>query len=163
MTPLRTAVVGVGAIGSLHARIYSEHPLAALSGVVDTNPVTARAVAERLRVPWFTEVSDLLDRCDFSGCFGFGTRTPPLPGGCSPGTGRKAPAAGEAARSHPGGDRPAGNRPREHRSARYGELHPSLRSSLYGGEERGILRSLGRGSHDIHPPTSVVRDRRHLR
>ena len=66
MTPLRTAVVGVGAIGSLHARIYSEHPLAALSGVVDTNPVTARAVAERLRVPWFTEVSDLLDRCDFS-------------------------------------------------------------------------------------------------
>ena len=59
-------MVGVGAIGSFHARIYTEHPLAALSGVVDTNPVTARAVAERLRVPWFTEVSDLLDRCDFS-------------------------------------------------------------------------------------------------
>ena len=65
MTPLKAAVVGVGMIGSLHARIYAEHPLAQLAGVADTNPAIARAVAERLRVPWFEEVSELLQHCDF--------------------------------------------------------------------------------------------------
>ncbi len=66
MTPLRVAVVGVGAIGSLHARIYAEHPLAEPAGIVDADPETARAAAEPLGVPWFTEVSDLLDSCDFA-------------------------------------------------------------------------------------------------
>ena len=66
MRPLKTAVVGVGAIGSLHARIYSEHPFAELVGIVDANRDTARAVAAPLRVPWFTEVADLLDSCDFA-------------------------------------------------------------------------------------------------
>ena len=65
MTPLRTVVVGVGAIGSLHARIYAEHPLAELVGVVDANPQTAEAVARPLGVPWFTEVSELVESCDF--------------------------------------------------------------------------------------------------
>ncbi|MDE0169584.1 MAG: Gfo/Idh/MocA family oxidoreductase [bacterium] len=66
MTALRTAVVGVGAIGSLHARIYQEHPLAELVGVVDVDEGKARAVAEPLGVPWFTEVSDLLGSCEFT-------------------------------------------------------------------------------------------------
>ena len=35
MGVLRAAVVGTGAIGSLHARIYAEHPLAELVGIVD--------------------------------------------------------------------------------------------------------------------------------
>ena len=65
MTPLRTAVVGVGAIGSLHARIYVEHPLSELVGIVDANPETAQAVADPLAVPWFTSVSDLLSAGDF--------------------------------------------------------------------------------------------------
>ncbi|MXZ06514.1 MAG: Gfo/Idh/MocA family oxidoreductase [Acidimicrobiia bacterium] len=64
MTPLRTAVVGTGMIGSLHARIYAEHPLATLVGVVDADPDTAREVGSHLGVPWFTEVSDLLESCD---------------------------------------------------------------------------------------------------
>ena len=62
---LRTAVVGTGAIGSLHARIYAEHPLSELVGIVDSNPETAAAVAGSLGVPWFTEVSDLLSSCEF--------------------------------------------------------------------------------------------------
>lgn len=65
MAVLRTAVVGTGAIGSLHARIYAEHPLSELVGVVDANPQTAETVAVPLGVPWFTEVSDLLSACDF--------------------------------------------------------------------------------------------------
>jgi UDP-N-acetylglucosamine 3-dehydrogenase len=65
MDALRTAVVGTGAIGSLHARIYAEHPLADLVGIVDANPETAQAVAEPLGVPWFTEVSSLLAGCEF--------------------------------------------------------------------------------------------------
>ena len=66
MTALRAAVVGVGAIGSLHARIYKEHPLAELVGVVDVDGEQARAVAGPLGVPWFTEVDALLERCDFA-------------------------------------------------------------------------------------------------
>ena len=65
MAALRTAVVGTGAIGSLHARIYAEHPYSELVGIVDVNPQTAAAVAEPLGVPWFTEVSDLLSACEF--------------------------------------------------------------------------------------------------
>ena len=65
MTALRTAVVGVGAIGSLHARIYHEHPLAELVGVVDVDPEKARAVAGPLGVPWFSGVDALLESRDF--------------------------------------------------------------------------------------------------
>ena len=53
-------------IGSLHARIYAEHPLADLVGVVDANPEAARKVGEQLGVPWFTEVTDLLEGCDLA-------------------------------------------------------------------------------------------------
>ena len=65
MGALRTAVVGVGAIGSLHARIYHEHALSELVGVVDADPGRAEAVARHLGVPWFEEVGDLLSSCDF--------------------------------------------------------------------------------------------------
>ena len=57
-------MVGTGIIGSLHARIYAEHPLSELVGIVDINPETAETVAEPLGVPWFTEVADLLEACD---------------------------------------------------------------------------------------------------
>ncbi len=65
MKPLRTAVVGVGAIGSLHARIYHEHPMSELAGVVDADAARAEAIAADFDVPWFTEVSKLIERCDF--------------------------------------------------------------------------------------------------
>ena len=66
MTALRTAVVGVGAIGSLHARIFQEHPLAELVGVVNVDGERARALGESLGVPWFTGVTALLESCDFT-------------------------------------------------------------------------------------------------
>ena len=65
MSSLRTAVIGVGAIGALHARIYREHPLAELVAVVDANVHTAQTVGGLLGVPYFATVSDLLDGCRF--------------------------------------------------------------------------------------------------
>jgi len=42
---LRAAVIGAGHLGRFHAKIYAEHPLAELVGVVDPLPERARAVA----------------------------------------------------------------------------------------------------------------------
>ena len=44
---LKIALVGAGAMGSLHARVLSQHPLAVLSAVIDPAPGAARAVAAR--------------------------------------------------------------------------------------------------------------------
>jgi predicted dehydrogenase len=60
MEPLRAAVIGVGFIGSLHARIYAEHPRTVLVAVADVNPERARQVGETLKVRWYTNVEDLL-------------------------------------------------------------------------------------------------------
>lgn len=43
--PVRTGVVGVGALGTHHARLYAETPEADLIGVCDTNPEQARKIA----------------------------------------------------------------------------------------------------------------------
>ena len=45
-TPLKVAVIGVGHLGSIHAKIYSEYPGAELVGVVDHDLERARALAE---------------------------------------------------------------------------------------------------------------------
>ncbi len=59
--PKRTkvAVVGVGHLGSRHARIYAESPNAELVGVVDTDIARARAVAEAHGARAFTDISEL--------------------------------------------------------------------------------------------------------
>lgn len=62
MSMLRAAVVGVGMIGSLHARIYAEHPLTELVAVADSNPERARTAGEQLGVAWYSDVEQLLAR-----------------------------------------------------------------------------------------------------
>src|SRR5688572_22188565 len=47
-------VVGVGHLGKHHARIYKELPECRLVGVVDSQENTARAIGEKLEVPWAT-------------------------------------------------------------------------------------------------------------
>jgi predicted dehydrogenase len=59
---LRAAVVGVGMIGALHARVYQEDPRTNLVAVVDVNGERAREVANNLGVPWYTDVSEMLGR-----------------------------------------------------------------------------------------------------
>ncbi len=57
---LRVAVIGMGNIGNLHARLYKEDPLAELVGVCDRIPERADSAAARLGVPAFYDVDTLL-------------------------------------------------------------------------------------------------------
>ncbi|HZO86862.1 MAG TPA: Gfo/Idh/MocA family oxidoreductase [Chthonomonadaceae bacterium] len=57
---VRVAVIGMGPIGNLHARIYQENPLAQLVGVCDIQAERAQAAAERLGVPSFLDACEML-------------------------------------------------------------------------------------------------------
>lgn len=57
---LRVAVIGMGPIGNLHARLYREEPRAELVGVCDIIPERAAAAAQRFGVPGFECAADLL-------------------------------------------------------------------------------------------------------
>jgi predicted dehydrogenase len=57
---IRTAVIGMGNIGNLHARLYKEEGLAELVGVCDRIRERADAAAARLGVPAFYDVDSLL-------------------------------------------------------------------------------------------------------
>jgi predicted dehydrogenase len=61
---LRVGVVGVGHLGRHHARILASLPGAELVGVVDAREEQARAIAEPLGVPAFTDHQELLSRVD---------------------------------------------------------------------------------------------------
>ena len=56
----KVAVVGVGHLGSRHARVYAESPKAQLVGVADVDLAKARAVAEAHEVRAVADFTDLL-------------------------------------------------------------------------------------------------------
>ncbi len=59
--PIRCGVVGVGRMGSHHARLYAESEDAELVGVVDTNPQRRQEAEARLGVKAFETVAQLLE------------------------------------------------------------------------------------------------------
>jgi len=59
--PVRVAVIGVGAMGRNHARVYSEMPGVRLVGVADADPNTAEAVAARFGGKAYADYGALLD------------------------------------------------------------------------------------------------------
>ncbi|HZL26823.1 MAG TPA: Gfo/Idh/MocA family oxidoreductase, partial [Acidobacteriaceae bacterium] len=64
MPPLRIAVVGAGAFGRNHLRVYRElgaatHGAVALVAVVDANPATRADIAARYNIPVFATVDDM--------------------------------------------------------------------------------------------------------
>jgi UDP-N-acetylglucosamine 3-dehydrogenase len=59
--PFRVGVVGVGVMGSNHARVIAELPGLALAGIVDTDPEPARMVSEMLGCAAFEDLDALLD------------------------------------------------------------------------------------------------------
>lgn len=61
---LRTAVIGVGALGRHHARILSELPNNKLMAVVDSNAVQGQAVAESCKTTWHANCDSILDSVD---------------------------------------------------------------------------------------------------
>ena len=64
MDKVRVGVVGVGALGQHHARVYSSLPEATLVGVVDTMPGRAEEVARPLGTEVFPAYSDLFGKVD---------------------------------------------------------------------------------------------------
>ena len=49
---LRVALVGAGAMGSLHARVLSQHPQVQLAAIVDIDESAGRALADRFDCPY---------------------------------------------------------------------------------------------------------------
>jgi predicted dehydrogenase len=62
MQPLRAAVIGVGSIGTVHARIYRQHPLSELVAVCDSDPARAEQLASELGVRAYHRFDELLER-----------------------------------------------------------------------------------------------------
>lgn len=61
---LRAAVIGVGHMGSHHARIYSEIPDVKLVAVVDESAKRAKEIADRLGCDAYDNVTKVLDKID---------------------------------------------------------------------------------------------------
>jgi len=61
---VRVGVVGVGALGQHHARVYADLPGARLAGIYDVDPARAAEVAARHGVPAFSELGELARAAD---------------------------------------------------------------------------------------------------
>lgn len=64
MNKPRIAVVGVGHLGSIHARIYKETGACSLAGVCDTDKPKLDTVSRELNVTGYCDYRDLLDKVD---------------------------------------------------------------------------------------------------
>lgn len=64
MKKLKMAVVGVGAIGGIHARIVKELDNTELTAIVDINEELAKNTAESLECEYYTSVDELLINTD---------------------------------------------------------------------------------------------------
>lgn len=64
MGKLRVAVIGVGHLGSIHAKIYKENPEVDLVGVCDTDKDRLNAVSQELNVPGYLNHKDLFPKID---------------------------------------------------------------------------------------------------
>lgn len=64
MTRVRVGVIGAGALGKHHARLYAASPQAELVGVYDANPATAREVAASHGVQPYAKLAELCQAVD---------------------------------------------------------------------------------------------------
>lgn len=60
---LRAAVIGLGAMGRHHARVYRELPGVELVGVADVDAETARRVGSSAATQHFSDIQQMLDTC----------------------------------------------------------------------------------------------------
>jgi len=64
MNKIRIGVVGVGHLGSIHARIYKEIEACSLIGICDTDKNRLDAISHELNVPGFSGYRELFDKVD---------------------------------------------------------------------------------------------------
>ena len=64
MSKLRIGVIGVGYLGSIHAKIYKERPNVDLVGVCDTDKDKLNSVSQELGVPGYLDYKDLFSKVD---------------------------------------------------------------------------------------------------
>jgi len=61
---IKIAVIGVGHLGSIHAKIYKEIPNCFLAGVCDSDPKQLEEVSRALNVPGYTDYRELFGKVD---------------------------------------------------------------------------------------------------
>jgi predicted dehydrogenase len=61
---IKIAVIGVGHLGSIHAKIYKEIPNCFLAGVCDSDPKRLEEVSRSLNVPGYTDYRELFGKVD---------------------------------------------------------------------------------------------------
>lgn len=64
MDKIRTAVVGAGRMGALHAKIYYKLPQSRLVGIVDTNVKKAKQIARKYKTSFFHDCADIIEKVD---------------------------------------------------------------------------------------------------
>ena len=64
MSKVRTAVIGAGKMGAIHAKVYDQMPDCHLVGVVDIDEVRAKKVAEKYGCPAFSDCEPLWGNVD---------------------------------------------------------------------------------------------------
>ncbi|MDD5561841.1 MAG: Gfo/Idh/MocA family oxidoreductase [Candidatus Omnitrophica bacterium] len=64
MGKLKVAVVGVGHLGSIHAKIYQENPACQLIGVCDSNQERLNQVSSALGVPGYADYKELFSKVE---------------------------------------------------------------------------------------------------
>lgn len=64
MTQIRTAVVGAGKMGGIHAKVYSQMADCELVAVVDTDEKKARALAEKHGCEIYADCEQIIDKVD---------------------------------------------------------------------------------------------------
>jgi len=61
---IRTAVIGVGKMGAIHAKVYDQLPQSELAAVVDIDAEKAKRVASQYGCSAFSDSADVLDKVD---------------------------------------------------------------------------------------------------
>jgi len=64
MDKLKVGVIGVGHLGSIHAKIYKELPNCSLEAVCDTDKTHLDAVSQSLNVPGYRDYQELFTKVD---------------------------------------------------------------------------------------------------
>jgi len=64
MDKLRTAVIGAGKMGQIHAKVYASLPQSELTAIIDTDYKKARKLAKKYKCSAFKEPVDILDKVD---------------------------------------------------------------------------------------------------